>query len=111
MVNEDKASLYLLAIVGIVAAVGIVVLLLNAGGLTGDLSGQATAKGFKADCPSGKEFDSTKGACVSIYAEKVGIASTKTSKGSTDWICCRNNNEGFCTCFCENSCNACKGCP
>lgn len=40
--NEDKAAMYLVAIVGVVAAVGIIVLLMGAGiGSSSDVSGQA----------------------------------------------------------------------
>src|SRR3989338_2107060 len=44
MVKQDQASMYLVAIVGIVAAVGIVVLLMGSGlSLSGDYTGQAVA--------------------------------------------------------------------
>ncbi len=43
MIDENKASLYLVAMVGVVAAVGIFVLLMGAG-LSGDVTGQAYIK-------------------------------------------------------------------
>ncbi len=41
MAKEDKTNMYLLALVGIVGFVAVVVLVMNAGGTSSDLSGEA----------------------------------------------------------------------
>ena len=52
--DEDKASMYIVAIVGVVAAVGILVLLLNVGAVSSeessDLTGQANIPAGNTCC-------------------------------------------------------------
>lgn len=81
-VGEQKANLYLLAIVAIVAVVGIVVLVLNSGGVSvssDDLSGQALVSGRSAatacrDCPNNCNYNTVTGkySCLSA-SEMVDI--------------------------------------
>lgn len=74
-INEDKAAMYLVAIVGVVATVGILVLLMNVGvGSSNDVSGEA----YKV-----KSISGTKGS----------ISSTNTVESEK---CCDYTPDGHC---------------
>ncbi len=101
--------MYLVAIVGIVAAIGIVVLLMGAGGM--NITGQAyakssfTAKGL-VDCDTGEVFDKNKAECIATSVGNVPSTSKTSSAGSatgcrSDQECCVVVKDGKCT-YCSN---------
>ena len=100
MGKEDKTSMYLIAIVGIVAAVGIAVLLMNVGVL--DLTGQAYAKATTNE----KDAGLTSGVAT------VTAPTASTSAGTSTATCSPPNKPCWCAndaCFSESTCiQTCK---
>ena len=89
--NDDKASMYLVAIVGVVAAVGIVVLLMGGVG-TGDYSGQALRA-----MNSGTSSASISSTLVSSSGVTLGVSEGCVTR------CCQRTNTG-----CESYCTECS---
>ena len=89
--DEKKASMYIVAIVGVVAAVGILVLLMGAG-ISENMTGQAYIK-LKA-----KDLD---GKTVGMESEIDDEVSATVEKG-TETPTCDNPNRPFCA-----LCNCC----
>ena len=103
---KEKTNLYLLSIVGIVAIVGIVVLVLNSGAgsvslSTEDLSGEAVGskKLVKmSDCKSGEVMTPT-GECVSVFAGRIETPKTGSSASAKE---CNEKTCDYSTHYCYN---------
>lgn len=94
--HGDKTNLYLLAIVGIVAVVGVVMLILN--------SGTASISLSENDL-SGEAISLTSGIVTEV---KTGSATTNSASGDAA-LCCCSPATSPCKCGLTNDCNQCKG--
>ncbi len=88
--NEDKAAMYLVAIVGVVAAVGILVLLMNAGvGSSSDYSGEAIRT---------MSSSSSSGISSTSSGLSVAYAPSEQGCGTCNGHACSLGNDGMCHC-------------
>ena len=96
--NEEKAAMFMVTIVGVVAIVGITILLMNAG-IGFDTTGQATSA-IKTNQAAAKLDSGIK--------SNIGSSSTTASASSS----CSNPNQPYCSCMnacvspstCANTC-------